>query len=71
VLADSVITERAAEHGISVDQIVLAWAVATPGSAVVFPSSSPDELFDHWESRRVELGPEEILAINALDQASA
>lgn len=71
VLADSVITELAATHGISVAQVVLAWAVAPPGSAVVFPSSSPDDLFDHWESRRVELGLEEILAIDAMDQASA
>lgn len=67
VLGNTVVTGLAIGHGVSPEQVALAWAVSTPGSAVAIPCSSPDELFDRWESRRLELAPEEILAIDGLD----
>lgn len=67
VAADPTIVDLASVHGVSADQVILAWAISRPASAVVFPSSSPDDLFDHWEARRLELSAEEILAINDLD----
>lgn len=69
-LTDPVLTDLAPVHAVTVDQVALAWAVTRPSSAVVFSSSSPDDLFDHWESRRIELGPEEVAAIDGLDLAA-
>jgi diketogulonate reductase-like aldo/keto reductase len=67
VLGNTVITDLARDHGASAQQVALAWAVARPQSAVVVRSESPDDLFDQWESRRVELSPEDVLAVDELD----
>jgi len=67
VLEDPVITAIAKAHGKTAAQVVLRWQIDT--GFVIFPKSSkPARVRENFEIFDFQLSPEEVAAINALDQ---
>ena len=66
-LEDPVITGIAEAHGAEVGQVMLAWNLAQ-GNVVISKSETPERIVSNFASLQLELTPEEVAAINALDK---
>ena len=61
------ITGIAEAHGAEVGQVMLAWNLAQ-GNVVISKSETPERIVSNFASLQLELTPEEVAAINALDK---
>jgi 2,5-diketo-D-gluconate reductase A len=66
-LSDPVVTEIAAAHGADVGQVILAWEMSK--NIVPIPrSTKPERIKSNLNSLNINLAPEEIQSINALNK---
>jgi alcohol dehydrogenase (NADP+) len=67
MLSEPVISAIAADHGASPAQVLLAWGLAC-GTAVIPKSVQPKRLSANLAAAQLQLTPEELARINALDR---
>ena len=68
ILQNPVITAIAEAHGADAGQVIIAWHLAI-GNVVIPKSVTPERIVSNFAAAQLELTPEEIEKINALDRA--
>lgn len=67
-LADPVVQAVAERNGATPAQVLIAWAMQR-GTSVIPKSVNPERIRQNFEATKIELGPEDMAAIGALDRA--
>ncbi|KPK59411.1 MAG: aldehyde oxidoreductase [Gammaproteobacteria bacterium SG8_31] len=68
MLQDPVVLDVAARHELTPGQVLLAWALQR-GTSVIPKSSDPGRLRENFAAAQVELDPEDMASIDALDRS--
>jgi alcohol dehydrogenase (NADP+) len=67
-LADPMVHDIANQHGATPAQVLIGWAIQR-GTSVIPKSVNPERIRQNFEATKIELNPEDMLAITALDRA--